>query len=141
MEPKDRLKLARQAAGFERPTDAANAHKEINKNTLISNENGNRPISKMAAAKYGEIFGVDAGWILYGEGRGPNSGPDETLPAIRGERAILDTLKRIEGLNEQDVLVAMSIIMNAIRVNDAGRSQTRPDDQPAPATDRHEVKP
>ncbi|MDM9644497.1 S24 family peptidase [Rhizobium sp. S163] len=66
--PKDRLKRARAAAGYESPTDAANAFpRDINKNTLISNENGNRPISRKAAEKYGELFGVKAGWILFGD--------------------------------------------------------------------------
>lgn len=66
--PKDRLKRARAAAGYASPTDAANAHpRDINKNTLISNENGNRPISRKAAEKYGELFGVKAGWILFGD--------------------------------------------------------------------------
>src|SRR6478609_3658873 len=69
--PKDRLKRARAAAGYESPTDAANAFpRDINKNTLISNENGNRPISRKAAEKYGELFGVKAGWILFGEADG-----------------------------------------------------------------------
>lgn len=64
--PKDRLKRARAAAGFDTPTDAANAFpRDINKNTLISHENGNRAISKKAAAKYAELFGVTAGWILF----------------------------------------------------------------------------
>lgn len=67
--PKDRLKRARAAAGFESPTEAAAAFpRDINKNTLISHENGNRPISKKAAEKYGELFGVAAGWILFNDG-------------------------------------------------------------------------
>ncbi|OCJ05288.1 peptidase S24 [Rhizobium sp. AC44/96] len=74
--PKDRLKRARAAAGFDSPTDAANAFpRDINKNTLISNENGNRPISRKAAEKYGELFGVKAGWILFGD-------REEEAPAI-----------------------------------------------------------
>lgn len=65
--PKDRLQLARKAAGYENPTEAARAHsRDINQNTLISHENGNRDISRKAAEKYASIFGVDAGWILYG---------------------------------------------------------------------------
>lgn len=65
-EPKDRLKMARQKAGFDSPTDAARAFKELNVNTLISNENGNRPISRKAAEKYAKLFDVDPGWILFG---------------------------------------------------------------------------
>lgn len=68
MKPKDRLKAARAAAGYETPSDAARAHpRDINVNTLISNENGNRDISRKAAEKYARIFGVTAGWLLYGE--------------------------------------------------------------------------
>lgn len=65
--PKDRLKQARAAAGYDNPTDAARAHRDLNKNTLISHENGNRPLSRQAAEKYGRAFGVLAGWLLYGE--------------------------------------------------------------------------
>lgn len=57
------------AAGFDNPTDAATAFpRDINKNTLISHTNGNRSISRKAAEKYGELFAVKAGWILYGDG-------------------------------------------------------------------------
>lgn len=64
--PKDRLKQARLSAGFETPTDAARNSRDLNVNTLISHENGNREISRKAAEKYGRIFGVDPGWLLYG---------------------------------------------------------------------------
>jgi len=49
MKPKDHLKEARIRAGYKNPTDAARALKEINQNTLISNENDNRPISRETA--------------------------------------------------------------------------------------------
>lgn len=65
--PRHRLQKARSEAGYATPTDAANALRSINKNTLISHENGNREISRKAAEKYGAAFGVGAGWILYGE--------------------------------------------------------------------------
>lgn len=65
-EPKDRLKLARSKL-YPTPTAAADAVKEINKNTLISNENGNRAISRKMAEVYAKHFDVSAGWILYGE--------------------------------------------------------------------------
>ncbi|GEM_PF-2057288 len=134
MEPKDRLKEARIKAGFETPSDAARALKEINKNTLISNENGNRPISRKAAEKYGELFGVDPGWILFGEGGSPED-------KISGATQIEAMLRRIKGLNDQDILVVMSVIMNAIRVNGDEQEQIQLDDQSGQTTDRHKVKP
>lgn len=66
-EPKDRLKESRIRAGYETPTDAARALSQINQNTIISHENGNRPISKKTAQKYADVFGVAAGWILFGD--------------------------------------------------------------------------
>ncbi|GAA5664948.1 hypothetical protein Brsp07_03447 [Brucella sp. NBRC 14130] len=134
MEPKDRLKEARIKAGFETPSDAARVLKEINKNTLISNENGNRPISRKAAEKYGELFGVDPGWILFGEGGSPED-------KISGATQIEAMLRRIKGLNDQDILVVMSVIMNAIRVNGDEQEQIQLDDQSGQTTDHHKVKP
>lgn len=61
------MRAAREAAGYKTPTDAARAHRNIGKDLLISNENGNRPISRKAAEKYAEAFGVKAGWILFGD--------------------------------------------------------------------------
>lgn len=83
-QPKDRLKRARASAGFDSPTDAANAFpRDINKNTLISHENGNRPISRKAAEKYGELFGVKAGWILFNEDQGPDAGEKPAVSELR----------------------------------------------------------
>lgn len=82
--PKDRLKQARAAAGYETPSDAARAHpRDINVNTLISNENGNRDISRKAAEKYAKLFGVTAGWILYGEDPGAGIIPYAAPPGLR----------------------------------------------------------
>ncbi len=67
-EPRLRLQQARANAGFASPTDAARAFREINQNTMISHENGNRPISRKAAEKYGRLFGVEPGWILFNGG-------------------------------------------------------------------------
>lgn len=65
--PKDRLRLARERAGFATPSEAARSIHAINKNTLISHENGNRDISRKAAEKYATAFNVKAGWLLYDE--------------------------------------------------------------------------
>ncbi len=60
------MQKARSDAGYETPSAAASALR-INKNTLISHENGNRAISRKAAEKYGTLFGVDPGWLLFGD--------------------------------------------------------------------------
>lgn len=65
--PKDRLKSAREAAGYATRQDAVSSIRGLNLNTLTSNENGNRAISRKMAQKYAEAFGVSAGWILYGD--------------------------------------------------------------------------
>ena len=76
--PRHRLIQARKAAGFATPSDAALAHKRtINKNTLISNENGNREISRKAAEKYGAAFDVEPGWILFGDAHEPTNLSEE----------------------------------------------------------------
>lgn len=57
-------------AGFEKPTDAWRTNKralDISQDLLISNTNGNRPISRKAAEKYAQVFGHTAGWYLYGD--------------------------------------------------------------------------
>lgn len=66
-EPRHRLAKARAAAGYDSPSEAARNLRNINKNTLISHENGNRGLSRMAAVKYAAAFGVEAGWLLYGK--------------------------------------------------------------------------
>ena len=65
MDSRHRLQQARAQAGYASPSDAARALRDINKNTLISHENGNRPLSRKAAEKYGRLFGVDPGWLLF----------------------------------------------------------------------------
>ncbi len=67
-EPKDRLKQAREAAGYKTASEAARANREINNYTILGNENGNRAISRKMAEIYAKAFNVSAGWLLYGEG-------------------------------------------------------------------------
>ncbi|AQQ02442.1 hypothetical protein B0E33_01570 [Roseibium algicola] len=84
MEPKDRLKAARERAGYDSPTEASRVLRTINVNTIISNENGNRPISKKMAQVYAEAFGVSAGWLLYGDSGEPEQEPKPTRrPALQ----------------------------------------------------------
>jgi SOS-response transcriptional repressor LexA len=79
MEQKDRLAQAMKESGYDNPTDAWRANQRalgISKDLLISNNNGNRPISKKSAAIFSRVFGHTPGWYLYGvedEGDGPSS--------------------------------------------------------------------
>lgn len=72
MEPKDRLRLAIQESGYDNPTDAWRANERVlkggrvGKDLLISASNGNRTISKNAAAVLARVFGHTPGWYLYG---------------------------------------------------------------------------
>lgn len=70
-EPKDRLRRAMEVAtGNTVATEVWAANKKalgVGKDLFISNLNGNRAISKKAAAAYGMVFGVTPGWILYGD--------------------------------------------------------------------------
>lgn len=67
---KHRLMQAIQEAGYEKPTDAWRANRrslDISQDLIISNTNGNRPISRKTAEKYARVFGHSPGWYLYGD--------------------------------------------------------------------------
>lgn len=83
-EPRFRLQEARANAGYASPSEAARAlgSAKINKNTLISHENGHRAISRKAAALYAQAFGVRAGWILYGETDADEETSDVDVPLL-----------------------------------------------------------
>jgi SOS-response transcriptional repressor LexA len=83
MEPKDRLKAAREKAGHKSPSEAARANRTININTITSNENGNRPISKKMALVYADAFNVSAGWLIYGDDTPVSEPSDATRPALK----------------------------------------------------------
>jgi SOS-response transcriptional repressor LexA len=99
-DPKHRLQKARLAAGYESPTEAANAIRSINKNTLISHENGNRAISRKAAETYAQLFDVQAGWLLYGENAVEPTG-EYQIPVLSMVSA--GHLKRQEAVTATDV--------------------------------------
>lgn len=71
----ERLKRAREAAGFKTASAAAKAN-GWNTNTYSSNENGNAAFSYKAARGYARAFGVSVGWLYDGEeshGTRPNA--------------------------------------------------------------------
>lgn len=98
-QPHDRLRLARQNAGFEGPSDAARKLK-LNPNTFTSNENGNRPISRKMAEVYGGKLGVSAGWLLYGEGEADRLSSFD-VPLL--SKVSAGMLKQREGVREADI--------------------------------------
>ncbi|OLP48878.1 hypothetical protein BJF91_17235 [Allorhizobium taibaishanense] len=111
-EPKDRLQIARAKSGYKSPTEAARAFpRHINANTMISHENGNRAISRKAAAKYADLFGVDAGWILYGENDATESS-DIDVPLL--------SLVSAGNLRDQSMITADNIIRH-IKVGELPR--------------------
>lgn len=72
LEPKDRLRIAREEAGYASPSDAARKLKAkgVNINTLTSAENGNRLLSKKSAALFANAFNVSPSWLLFGTSDG-----------------------------------------------------------------------
>jgi phage repressor protein C with HTH and peptisase S24 domain len=64
--PHQRLRLAREQAGFARASDAARAM-GIEEPTYLGHENGSRGLSR-AAARYARFFGVSLDWLIDGRG-------------------------------------------------------------------------
>jgi transcriptional regulator with XRE-family HTH domain len=77
----DRLKAAREAAGFTSATDAAHSL-GIPPPTYLAHENGTVGISSKKAPLYARRFGVSLDWLL--EGRGTMRGSSGFEIAIRG---------------------------------------------------------
>lgn len=75
----DRLKLARERAGFE--TARAGAERVgVPYDTYAQHENGTRGVPKNRVEVYARAFGVEPQWILYG--RGPANGGRKTVPLV-----------------------------------------------------------
>jgi phage repressor protein C with HTH and peptisase S24 domain len=73
--PHQRLRRAREQAGFPRASEAARAM-GIEEPTYLGHENGSRGLSR-AAARYARFFGVSLDWLIDGRGA-PEAEP---LPA------------------------------------------------------------
>lgn len=65
MTPSDRLKAAREKAGFLTAADAVRRF-VWNGSTYFGHENGSRGITAAKAAEYGRAFRVSPEWILFG---------------------------------------------------------------------------
>jgi SOS-response transcriptional repressor LexA len=64
--PADRLRAARQKAGYAQPIDAARAF-GWNEHTYKSHENGTRGIKLPAAKTYARAFRVSPSWLMFGQ--------------------------------------------------------------------------
>ena len=73
----DRLRQARQAAGFESPAEAAERF-GWSKNTYKSNENGAAPYSFKKAKEYAAAFKVRAEWLYDASGEASAAAPKPT---------------------------------------------------------------
>lgn len=120
-EPRFRLQEARSNAGFDSPSDAARSlhSRGVNRNTLISHENGNRPISRKAAELYGQVFGVDPGWILFGSDAGDESASVVPLMGYVGAGAQIEPdfeQTPPEGLDQIHIAIPVPADMIAFQV-------------------------
>ena len=71
--PHQRLRFAREQAGFARASDAARAM-GIEEPTYLGHENGSRGLSR-AAARYARFFGVSLDWLIDGRDHASAAGP------------------------------------------------------------------
>ncbi|KZK85738.1 MULTISPECIES: XRE family transcriptional regulator [unclassified Pseudovibrio] len=83
-ELKDRLKSAREKAGFSSAADAAEAL-GIKTPTYTHHENGTRKPKSNAIERYARFFGVDATWLFFGKGEGARA-QQESRPLIDKQR-------------------------------------------------------
>lgn len=76
----DRIKAAREAAGYPTIAGAARAF-GFHKQNLADHEAGRRGVLPEHAERYGKAFRVDAAWILYG-GASRKAKPSGLVPII-----------------------------------------------------------
>ena len=90
MTPGDRLKQAREAAGYETSSAFAKA-KEFKETIYLPYESGDRVLSFAKANEYAALLGnCSSSWLFIGRGRGPADGAiPGTIPAASGDRLIL----------------------------------------------------
>lgn len=116
-EPALRLEKARKKRGFATAKDAA-VFFGWNIHSYIQHENGTRGIGR-AADRYAEAFRVSEGWLLTGEGRGPNDNFTVPVMGYVGAGAEVEPDHEQvppEGLEQIDVPFALPGDMVAFKV-------------------------
>ncbi|MFU0503614.1 hypothetical protein [Pseudaminobacter sp. NGMCC 1.201702] len=147
-EQKDRLKEA--ISDYDGPVDAWTRNQRalktggVGKDLMVSNCNGNRPISKKAAETYSRVFGRTPGWYLYGDEGAPPAAVTDPLKSaqkVRDTNDVRKLLKRIDGLTPANITVLVSAIEGFQQANGVQPSQNRPHDQSERASHPREVEP
>lgn len=137
---KDRLWIAIRGAGFESPTDAWRANQRamtgVGQDLIISNANGNRPISKKAAAVYARVFGRTAGWYLFGDSPATTERAESPVypPVEPGDRKALRRLfNQVKGLKPDNIKVLLASVEGFWLVNGELSLPSQHHDQSEPA--------
>lgn len=110
--------------------DAAN----ISRTLLSKMENGHSPYLQQHIEALADLYRCSPSDLI---------GQDPKLPLapIQSDQAILDTLKRIEGLDQRGVEVVFSVIDTFIQRPPAKQEPSSADDQLETSTHHHALKP
>lgn len=104
MDMHERLRAAREAAGYSSVAEAARAF-GWNVNTTASNENGNRTYSRTGAEKYARAYRVSLDWLLTGRGQMKGTDPEGAeivdIWSRIPERDRLAAKRMLEGLTKK----------------------------------------
>jgi hypothetical protein len=87
-----RLQKARERAGYSGAKEVADV---FGWPGYHADEAGDRPLAEARARLYAHAFGVDVGWLLFG-----NAGPSTGTEA-EADRPQAELLRRIERLNDE----------------------------------------
>jgi transcriptional regulator with XRE-family HTH domain len=131
----ERLKKARELAGFRSAAEAAEAL-GVAYPTYAGHENGSSGGFRARSAElYARRLGVRFEWLMSGKG------PMSPGARITDDEQILALLARIEGLTEKDIQTAFAIIKTMLDLRRAESAQTAPDDPPPHARRRRASAP
>lgn len=112
-EPKDRLRRARLAAGFETGTDAARKfHWHVS--SYLAHENGQNGIRIKPAQKYARAFNVSASWLLTGEGAA--STVSVPVEGLIGAGFVIEPLGESQEIERVDVPAGWGTDLKALKV-------------------------
>lgn len=125
MEPGERLKQARIAAGYKKAVDASRAH-GWNDQTYLAHENCSRGIRAKVAQKYATALKVSLAWLQFGEGEPGFKTPARPEPPQRVEydralleRAIAASYQSLIDIDEEQAEEFAAIVLEAVEERQA----------------------